>query len=159
MIYAILLVGLAMVTSGMRGTGHELGAQLQTDMLGKGGFVPWIIAVLTIGSLGFIAPLRTTSRYLIALLAVVLVVRNGGIWQQAQTALTDASTAGPAPAVALPGLSGGASGNASGGASGGASGSGSAIGGIASDAAAGAAIGGPYGAAAGAAIGIADELF
>lgn len=104
MIYAILLIGLAMVTAGLKGTGHELGQQLQSDLIGSGGFVLWIAAVLTIGALGFIGPLRQTSRYLIVLLGVVLVLRNGGIWQAAQQALSDASTIGPAPAVTLPAI-------------------------------------------------------
>lgn len=91
-----------MIASALRGTEHELAARIQSDMLGHNGFILWALCIVLIGCLGYIPYFRTTSRYLLALLAVVIVLRNGGVWQNARQALQDASTAGPEPAVAIP---------------------------------------------------------
>lgn len=163
MIAGLLAIGIILIASGLKGTNHALGQQVQADLLGQGGFLTWACAVMAIGALGYLPGLRTPSRYLLALLVVVVIVRNGGVWANAQSALQQASIQGPAPPVAIPdpaGSSGGGGGGGSGGSGGGGGDdTGSAVSGIASDAAIGASIGGPYGAAAGAAYGVFDELF
>lgn len=126
MLAAIFTIGLLLIVSAVKNTQHELGQQLQTDMLGQDGFMAWAGAILAIGAIGYVPGLRLTSRYLLALLAVVLIVRNGAVFAAAQTAITNASTAGPAPAIptkpiSLSGGSGGSSGGSGGSGSGSAS--------------------------------------
>ncbi len=165
MIAGLLAIGLILIASGLKGTNHALGQQVQTDFLGPGGFIAWAGAILAIGAIGYLPGMRTPSRYLLALLVVVAIVRNGGIWSNAQAAITQASSLGPAPSVAIaPGGSAGAGGGGGGGggggsAAGGGDGTTDALGNIASYTATGAAIGGPYGAAAGAAVGVLSEIF
>lgn len=163
MIFALIVGGLILCTTSLRGTQHEFGDLLQKDILGADGFLAWIAAIVAIGCVGYLPGMKMPSRYLLILLGVVMVVRNSGVFSQAQLALQTASGAGPAPAIAGPGTSASGSGaqGGSGGASGGADGgdsAGSAIGTIGSYTAAGATFG-PYGAAAGFAVGVASEIF
>jgi hypothetical protein len=163
MIFGLLIIGMILLSTALKNTNHEFGQQLQSDVLGQGGFLAWIGAILAIGALGYLPGMRTPSHYLLGLLGVVVVVRNQGLFSNAQAALQNASGLGPAPAV--PTLStekqtsaSAATSAASGGAGGGSSAA-SALGTIASYTATGAAIGGPYGAAAGAVIGVISSLF
>lgn len=103
MILALLLAGFVLVASGLKGTNHELGQQLQQDVLGPGGFILWAAAIIGIGMIGFVPYLRQPSRYLLALLLVVVVLSNRGVFAQAQQALQGALSAGPAPSVPLAG--------------------------------------------------------
>lgn len=130
MIFGIGIIGLLLIASAMRNTEHELGQLIQGDFLGTGGFITWAGAILAIGALGYLPELRTPSRYMLGLLATVLIVRNGGVWDQAQASLQQASAAGPAPPIATPLTS--ADKSASPGGSGSSSGSSSSSGGIGS---------------------------
>lgn len=108
MIAAIFVIGLILIASGLKNTQHELGEQLQRDILGSQGFVAWAAAIIAIGCLGYIPGLRQSSRYLLLLIAVVMIVRNPGVFANVQTALQGASQLGPAPSVPSP-LVGGSS--------------------------------------------------
>jgi hypothetical protein len=100
MILGVILIGLILISAAVNNTAGELGTQLQGDLLGTDGFVTWIVAIGALGALGYVPQLRTTSRYMILLLLVVLVLRNGGLWANATQALQLANSDGPAPAIA-----------------------------------------------------------
>jgi hypothetical protein len=102
MIAGILVIGLVLISTSLRGTQHELGQQLQRDMIGPQGFVTWALAVLGIGMLGYLPGMKQTSRYLLLLVLVVILLRNGSVFQTAVTSLQSASSAGPAPTVPIP---------------------------------------------------------
>ncbi len=100
MIFGLLLLGLLLMASALKGNEHELAQRFQADLLGTDGFIAWIFAILAIGAIGYIPGLETASNYLLALLMTVVLVRNGGVWSQLQIALQQASAAGPAPSIA-----------------------------------------------------------
>lgn len=125
MIVGILILGLLLIASSLQNTQNELGALLSRDLLGQQGFILWAVACVALGAIGYIPGLQTTSRNLILLLLVVVVLRNGGIWTNAQTALQIASAQGPAPAPVNPGTS--SSGSSSSSSSSGSSGASSAL--------------------------------
>lgn len=102
MIVAILIIGLALIASALQNTQNELAALLRRDLLGSQGFILWIAAVGALGAIGYIPGLERTSRNLILLLIVVVVLRNGGVWANAQAALQGASQQGPAPSPVSP---------------------------------------------------------
>lgn len=133
MLFGLALMGMLLIASALKGTEHELGQQLQSDLIGSNGFIVWIFAILAIGAIGYVPGLETVSNYLLALVMVVVVVRNGGIWSQAQLALQQASKAGPAPSIGPLKTSvdnaGSSSGSGAGGSSSGGSGGGSSGGG------------------------------
>jgi len=99
MVIGIIIVGLMLLSAGLKGTEHELGQQLQNDLLGSSGFIGWALAIIGLGAIGYIPIFEKASKYLLLLLFIVIVVRNGGIFQQFQGAVQDAVATGPAPAV------------------------------------------------------------
>ena len=102
MIIGMLLIGLILISSAIKGTEHELGQQLQDDILGTGGFLGWIVAIALLGAIGYIPAFTRASKYLIVLLYIVLLVRNPGVFDAAKQGITQAVERGPAPAVAAP---------------------------------------------------------
>jgi hypothetical protein len=120
MIFGLLVLGTLLIASGLKGTEHKLGQQIANDMLGTDGFIGWIAAFGAIGALGYIPKLEQPSRYMLALLIVVIVVRNGGVFQNAMQAIQGAAANGPAQSVetsptSLDSVGGSSSGGSSGG--------------------------------------------
>lgn len=99
MIAGLVILGMLLIVSAIKNTQHELGTYLQADMLGADGYLPWAGAILGIGAFGYLPGMQQASRYLLALLAIVLVIRNGGVFANVETAIADASHFGPAPTV------------------------------------------------------------
>ena len=134
MILAVLIFGVLLIDVGMKNTGGELATQLQDDLLGQDGFIAWGGAIMGLGAIGYVPSLQHTSRLLLGLVFVVLILRIGGVFANAQAALTAASTTGPAPAVPIQTPAQTAPSGASSGSSSGGGGLGSIIGGIAGSA-------------------------
>ena len=96
--FAFLIVGVVLVISGVRGTSQDLLTLVKGDFQGKGSYLNWMVAILLIGSLGYIESFKGFSRAFLALVLVVLVLKegnpkngNGGFFQQFQTALQQIS--------------------------------------------------------------------
>lgn len=73
MAFVLILIGLVLVVSAYQGTQSQLGADLKQDIPP---FAVWALAIAAVGGLGFIPGMKVISRYLIALVLVVLVLRN-----------------------------------------------------------------------------------
>ena len=127
MIFGILLIGIILIDTSLKGTNKELGDQLAADFLGTDGFMLWAGSFVGVGLIGYIPGLQRTSHYLLALLIVVIVVRNQGLFAQAQDALLVASKKGPAPAQPPPADPSSSSGSGSSSGGSGAGGAGSTI--------------------------------
>lgn len=80
--YAFIIVGLAMLVSGARGTSSDLLTLIKSDLTGTNNFFYWIVAILAIGAVGYIDTLKGVSRAFLVLVLVVLVLadnkQNGG---------------------------------------------------------------------------------
>jgi hypothetical protein len=100
MILALLLIGLLLIATSLQDTQHELAQRLQTDILGPQGFLLWAVAIGMLSCIGLIPGLQRPTRYMMALLLIVVLLRNNGVFGQAESALKSASAAGPAPAIA-----------------------------------------------------------
>lgn len=79
--YALIIAGLVLLVSGVRGTQGQLFSLLKGDITGPHNFEYWIISILVIGALGYIPDLKTLSRAFLVLVIVVLVLSNGGFFQ------------------------------------------------------------------------------
>jgi hypothetical protein len=75
--YAFGFVGIVLLIAGARGTSEELLTKLKDDLTGPNNFVFWILAIGTIGALGYVDTLRPLSRVTLALVLVVLVLNEG----------------------------------------------------------------------------------
>jgi hypothetical protein len=118
---ALLLIGLLLITTGIKGNVPKLGAQLEADLLGTGGnagFLTWFGALFILGCLGYVPVLQKPARMLMVLIIVVMVFRSDtGIFANLGGAFTLAERAGPIPSTPLPqpgALTGGASSGGSG---------------------------------------------
>ena len=71
-----LIAGLLLIITVIRGTTIDFASRLRTDV--SGGFLKWLAAIVLIGALGYARPLQEPSRYLLALIAIVILLSNGG---------------------------------------------------------------------------------
>jgi hypothetical protein len=96
--FAFIIIGGILIISGAKGTTNQLTTLVKGDLQGKDGYLYWIVAILVIGSLGYISQLRTFSHWFLALVLVVLVLKTGstsnpggGFFQQFTSALSSIS--------------------------------------------------------------------
>ena len=75
--FALIIAGLVLTISGVRGTQDDLLTLLRGDFTGQNNFIYWVIAILIIGSLGYIKSLEPVSRAFLALVLVVLFLKRG----------------------------------------------------------------------------------
>ena len=70
MAFALLIIGITLVVAAVRGTHTDLIGLVIGDFTGPGNFLFWIIAIIAVGSIGYVKTLKPIS---IGLLAVVLL--------------------------------------------------------------------------------------
>jgi len=102
MALALLLVGILITVSALKGTEHELASKLEGDLTGADGFIVWFGAILTLGAIGYIPGLQQVTRWMIALVCVVIVLSNQGIVDNLFQAFQMTDQTGAAPAAAPP---------------------------------------------------------
>lgn len=87
--FALLVVGLVLIISGVRGTQSDLFASVKGDFTGSNNFVYWALSILVVGALGYVPTLRPLSRGFIVLIVVGLLFNkaNGGFFNEFQSAL------------------------------------------------------------------------
>jgi hypothetical protein len=82
--YALVIIGLLMIITGVLNTYAAFATQLQNDM---GGFIVWVIALGAVGALGYVENLRTFSHYFMALILIALILNNKGVFANFQKAM------------------------------------------------------------------------
>lgn len=75
--FALLVIGITLVVAGVRDTADDLFTLLQSDFSGNNSYIQWVIAIVIIGSLGYIDQLKTFSRAFLFLIIVSLFLKNG----------------------------------------------------------------------------------
>ena len=93
--FALLLIGFLAFVSAYKNTLPQLGALLKSDFSGKGNFLYWIAALIIVGGVGYFRPLQNSSKMLLLLVLVVMVLSDKGFFGQFVAALN-----APAPAAA-----------------------------------------------------------
>jgi uncharacterized membrane protein YgcG len=101
MTIALLLIGVLLIVSAVKGTEHELATRVASDMTGQDGFLIWIAAIFALYLVSKIPGLAQPVKWLTALIVVVIFLNNTGVVNQFITALETADATGPAPAVPL----------------------------------------------------------
>lgn len=124
----LIAFGAVLIAAAYRGTEHELAAQLASDFGSGGSFLAWAGAIAALGALGYVPALRTLSNMLMALVIVVLVLHNGGLFTQLAAIVDNPPPASPGvPLAAYSSGSGGTSGSGGGGSGGGTGGLGGSL--------------------------------
>lgn len=91
----LVLIGAVLIVTAIRGTTASLATHLGADL--TSGFVKWLAALVLIGGIGYVPALRTPARYLLALVIVVILLKDGtGLLQSFVTQLESAPTPTPA---------------------------------------------------------------
>jgi hypothetical protein len=103
--FLLLFIGVALVVSAIQGTIDQFGTLIKNDFTGKGNFLYWMVAILIVGSVGYVSSLRKVSDTFMALLIIVLIIANdkqggGGFFAKLTQALNSNQSASPSQASA-----------------------------------------------------------
>lgn len=104
--FALVTIGLILVITGARNTHKDFGATLAADFTGPGNFTWWLVAIGSVGALGYIRGMEGFSRAFMALIIISMVLKNGGVFDKAREALAKGPIAPVAAASNTPGGSG-----------------------------------------------------
>ena len=97
--YALILIGIILLASAIKGDLATLGALLKRDLFSpKDNFLYWLVAIIILGAIGYIKSLRPFSDAFLLLVIVVFVVANKGFFVKFTEALK-AIKAGNCPAT------------------------------------------------------------
>lgn len=76
---ALIAIAVIAFAVAIRGTQNELAALLKKDFTGEGNFLYWILALVGVGSLGYIKEFRPVANaFLVLLLIVFILAANKG---------------------------------------------------------------------------------
>lgn len=113
--FVLFLLGVLFLIVAVRGTQDQFFALLKGEFSGTNNFLVWILAIVILGMIGYIKPIRPVAHSMIGLIILVMIVANKGIFARFNEAVRNPTqpTTAPAPATAT-GLtnSGGANGSA-----------------------------------------------
>lgn len=108
---AAIIIGAVLLDLAFRGTEHEFAKQLGQDFGQGSEFLAWAASIAILGALGYVPALRQVSKLALALVILVMVIRNKGGFQQIAQLIEHP----PAPAPAIPLSSYGSSSSSGGG--------------------------------------------
>jgi hypothetical protein len=101
--FVLLTIGLLMVITGARGTYAQFGSQIASEFQGNNSFTYQMIALGSIGALGYIPALQSFSRWVLALILLVILLRGQpGFIQQFNAAMSSGPKAPNATGAATP---------------------------------------------------------
>ena len=75
--FALLIIGIWLLISGVRNTQDMLFALLKGDFTGQDNFIFWLIAILIIGAIGYVPKLKPISTGFLVLIILVLFLKKG----------------------------------------------------------------------------------
>ena len=96
--YALVVIGLIMIVTAVLNTYAAFGAQVVADFTGPKSFIVWILALGSVGALGYINDFRQFSHYFMALILISMILSNRGFFAKLQEALAS----GPVAPTAQP---------------------------------------------------------
>jgi hypothetical protein len=75
--FALMIVGLVLLVSAIRGTQQDLFKLVKGDFTGPNNFIFWMAAILAIGAMGYIPRVKPISTAFLVLVVLVLVLARG----------------------------------------------------------------------------------
>jgi hypothetical protein len=75
--FLLIIVGTFMVVSAARGTHQQLATLVKGDFSGPNNFVYWVLAILIVGSIGYVPKVKPFSVMFLALIIIVMFLRSG----------------------------------------------------------------------------------
>ena len=81
--YALVILGVLLLVTAVRGTQGDLWSLLKSEFSGTNSFVVWASAFLILGMIGYIKTVRPATDALMMLVLFALIVKNrGGFFDQ-----------------------------------------------------------------------------
>lgn len=77
MAFALLIIGVVLLVSGVRNTQSQLFTLVQGDFTGDSNFFFWFVSILLIGAIGYIPKLKPISTAFLVLVVLVLFLTKG----------------------------------------------------------------------------------
>lgn len=108
MAFILILIGAVVLVAGVRDTQDNLWQLVKGDFSGPGNFVYWFIAILVVGSLGYVERMRTFANTFLALIIIAMFLSNKGFFEKftqqiGATDTTQASSSGASTSSAITG--------------------------------------------------------
>ena len=85
--FVLLIIGVTLLVAGVQNTQGNLFALVQGDFVNKPSFLPWIVALLAVGLLGYIDAIRSLMRAFLILIIIGILLSNKGFFAQLSAAL------------------------------------------------------------------------
>lgn len=92
--FLLLIIGLMLGATAIRGTQGTLAGLFAAD---AAGFAKWFAAIVFIGLIGYIPGFQTVSRLLLGLVILIIVIEKKGVFAQLQNALSNPPAPSKAP--------------------------------------------------------------
>lgn len=80
--FFLAIVGIVLLVAAIRGQVGTLFGLIKSDFTGSGNFLYWVVAILALGSIGYVKKLQPVSDALLALVLVVFTLSNKGFFNQ-----------------------------------------------------------------------------
>lgn len=96
--YALIIAGIVLTVAGVRNTQGTLFSLLKNDFTGNNSFIWWSVSIIAIGAVGYVQETRKLANAFLALVLIVLILANRGVFQQFVNALKAPVPNAPTPA-------------------------------------------------------------
>jgi hypothetical protein len=97
--FALLMIGILLLTVAVRNRQTEFVQLVRGDFSGPGNFMYWVLALVVLGSIGYIPKAKPVANLFIVLILIVLILKRGnsngvggGVFQQLTAALGATNT-------------------------------------------------------------------
>jgi hypothetical protein len=90
--FVLIVVGVLILVSALHGTSGALFSTLKSDFTGSDNFLYWVIAILVVGSIGYVKKFQPLSAAFLTLLLIVLFIANKGFFAQFQQGISGAAS-------------------------------------------------------------------
>lgn len=75
--FALIFIGIVLLASGIKGTSGDLIKLAKGDLQGNNSYIYWMLAIVAIGSIGYIPAFAKLSHAFLVLVLIVLVLKEG----------------------------------------------------------------------------------
>jgi hypothetical protein len=86
--FALIIIGVVLLIAGIRGQLGNLASLIKSDFTGSGNYIYWVVAILVVGSIGYVKKLQPISDAFLALVLIVLMLANKGFFSQFMSGLS-----------------------------------------------------------------------
>lgn len=104
--FVFLGLGIFLLIVALRGQASNMASLLKSEFTGSNGFIPWALALIILGMLGYIKQIKPITQAFMGLVLLVMLISNKGFFAQFNAAIkapapvntnTSSTTSAPSP--------------------------------------------------------------